>query len=92
MVDLINTDSRHLNLGQCKKTDNWNLQNLIYPDLKRAVVKGGEMTIVTMQRLHTETPVLPEGGLGWVALTGALLPGQSHGLTALALANSDITV
>ena len=68
------------------------MQNLIYPDLKRVVVTGGEMTIVTMQRLHTETPVLPEGGLGWVTLTGALLPGQSHGLTALALANSDITV
>ena len=78
MLDLINTDTRHLNLEQCKKTDMRNLQNLIYYDLEQRsshhiVIIVRVIVIVTMQGLHTETPVLPEGWPGWVTLAGAVL-------------------
>ena len=88
IVDLINTDTRHLNLGQCKKTDNWNLQNLIYVDLEQISSSGSPA--VTMDGLHTEAPVLPEGRPGGVTLTGAVLAGEGHGLRALA--RSDMTI
>lgn len=78
MLDLINTDTRHLNLEQCKKTDMRNLQNLIYYDLEQSsshhiVIIVRVIVIVTMEGLHTETPVLSEGWPGWVTLAGTVL-------------------